>query len=955
MERHGRNAKTPGVRSGTVAAILVAALSGTASSWAGQAPPETAVVAGYERLRAAGDHDADALGELLLGELNCLSCHRLQAGPPERVSTKSAPDLRRIGRRAAPAWIRSFIEAPHRTKPGTTMPSALAGFDAAERERLAEDLTHFLVAQSDGAAPSPYAPFRFRAAIERGRDLYDSVGCSACHPPSEVATTSVSVPKGDLASKWNVEALAAFLLNPDSVRYGSRMPSLHLSAAEARDLAVYLLREQEPQRVEYWPGFEFEYFAHPVPGDPASDSAEGPRPDLAGLEPDGSGRINRLSLRLPITTGYRYHSYRFSGLLRIPAAGAYTVTLASDRDAASEIRLDGEVITAKARGAVRQGSAIVELSPGLRAIEVEYYRGAGATRPALDVTIAADSGDAVPLERLVVVEDIELAPPTSPAWSVDPEKAARGRRAFAAVGCAACHALGSAPTGIDTISPAPAVEEMTLSASGAWEHRAEGAPRYRLDSGQRSALAAALARPDRLATPRNGAAQITHTLATYGCYACHSRGSAGGPAPDRRPLFRAFGDQDLGNEGRFPPTLSRVGGKLKPEALAAVLGGQELHIRRETMRTRMPAFGGEMIAALPGLLDEVDAEPGDLDAPPVSPATVEDGRRLVGSAGLRCIACHDVGAAGTFGISMANLDRAHDRLRPGWLNGFLRDPGAINPDTRMPQYWVDDSVIFEDVAGGTTQGQIDAILAYLSLGTSMPVPEGMDLGESMVLVPTGEPIVFRTFMSEASPRAIAVGYPEGVHAAFDANVQRFVKLWRGGFFDAKGTWSGRAGQFFGPYGSEVLDLPLGPAIATLPTPEAPWPLPLLTDRDLGGEFRGYRFDDERRPIFDYVLDEVRISEQMLPVVSAGGTHFVRRFTLDLAGATEPYYLLAAEGAEIAVTGDDTWVVDGVQTVTVSATQPVAPRVRLSQGAAQLLIPIPAGSQVPMTIDVEIRW
>ncbi len=502
---------------------------------------------------------------------------------------------------------------------------------------------------------------------------------------------------------------------------------------------------------------------------------------------------------------------------------------------------------------------------------------------------------------------------------------------------------------------APAVEQMTLPASGAWEHRAEGAPRYRLDDGQRAALAAALARPERLATPRGDAEQITHTLATYGCYACHSRDATGGPVSDRRVLFRAFGDQDLGNEGRFPPPLTGVGGKLKPEALAAILRDQELHIRRETMRTRMPRFRGDLIAALPDLLDRTDAVRGDLDAPPVSPATVEDGRQLVGSGGLRCIACHDVGAAGTYGISMANLDRAHDRLRPGWLNRFFREPGSINPDTRMPQYWVDDTVIFEDVAGGTTQGQIDAILAYLSLGTSMPIPEGMDLGESMVLAPTDEPIVFRTFMSEASPRAIAVGYPEGVHAAFDANVQRLVKLWRGGFFDAKGTWSGRAGQFFGPHGSEVLDLPLGPAIASLPTPDADWPLPLLTDRDLGGEFRGYRFDDQRRPIFEYVLDEVRISEQLLPVVSAGGTHFVRRFTLDAAGATEPYYLLAAEGAEIVLSDDGAWVVDGVQTLTVSATEPLEPRVRLSQGAAQLLIPIPTGKEGPLTIDLEIRW
>ena len=41
---------------------------------------------------------------------------------------------------------------------------------------------------------------------------------------------------------------------------------------------------------------------------------------------------------------------------------------------------------------------------------------------------------------------------------------------------------------------------------------------------------------------------------------------------------------------------------------------------RRVLVTRSEDQAGEMIAALPGLLDEVDAEPGDLDAPPVSPA-----------------------------------------------------------------------------------------------------------------------------------------------------------------------------------------------------------------------------------------------------------------------------------------------------------------------------------------------
>jgi len=209
------------IRLVSATAILLGVLSPSIPTWAGQSEPQAAVVAGYERLREAGGHESAALGEILLGELNCLSCHRLNEGAPVRVSTKSAPDLRRVGRRASPDWIRSFVAAPHDVKPGTTMPAVLEGFAADDRSRLADELTHFLMEQSDVSEAPAYPAFRFRATLERGRDLYEAVGCVACHHLDDVTMTSTSVPLGNLAAKWNVEGLAGFLLDPESSRYGS--------------------------------------------------------------------------------------------------------------------------------------------------------------------------------------------------------------------------------------------------------------------------------------------------------------------------------------------------------------------------------------------------------------------------------------------------------------------------------------------------------------------------------------------------------------------------------------------------------------------------------------------------------------------------------------------------------------------------------------------------------------
>ncbi len=82
---------------------------GTASSGAqdGQAAGNAApIVPGYERLRGSNLVDDRARGEVLLGELNCLSCHAVsdpaRNGIAQRIDTKPAPNLSDIGQRVTP-------------------------------------------------------------------------------------------------------------------------------------------------------------------------------------------------------------------------------------------------------------------------------------------------------------------------------------------------------------------------------------------------------------------------------------------------------------------------------------------------------------------------------------------------------------------------------------------------------------------------------------------------------------------------------------------------------------------------------------------------------------------------------------------------------------------------------------------------------------------------------------
>src|SRR5437764_644106 len=83
------------------------------------AAPLTAhpIVPGFERFP-----DNPAGGQLLLGELNCVSCHAADGN-----GKKQAPVLDTVGARARVSYLKKFLADPHAVKPGTTMPNLFAG------------------------------------------------------------------------------------------------------------------------------------------------------------------------------------------------------------------------------------------------------------------------------------------------------------------------------------------------------------------------------------------------------------------------------------------------------------------------------------------------------------------------------------------------------------------------------------------------------------------------------------------------------------------------------------------------------------------------------------------------------------------------------------------------------------------------------------------------------------
>jgi len=948
-----------------------------AQAVAPDAPPP--VVPGYEHLRLAGAANDAELGELLLGELNCLACHEPTDAAAERIPIRAAPDLDRIAERATGRWLTDYLMAPHVRKPGSVMPELLHSLELDDREDVVRTLVGYLAHRGadtepeesppDEAALGEFAVHRFQATVERGRRLFHSVGCVACHAPegAEDEPAVPSVPLPDLNAKTSVTALAEFLLDPRAARPGGRMPPLHLEREEAEAIAVYLLRGQTPLVTERRRGFEFEYYLDPEQDEDVPGFFLRPAPDLDALRPAGVGRTAMLSLALPIPMNGGNHAFRFSGLLRVPAAGEYTFTLASDRRSGSSLRIGDGIVATKPPFSRRETEVAAELEAGDQPVEVTYFIRGSTGRPFVDVRLG---GAALPeptsLQELASHESVRLRPADGPA-APNRRYEEDGSILFARYGCASCHSSpgvdpergrsyavsrARAPD-LDTLDPEQVLAKPAM-------HSGETSPRYRLTSHQKQAIRTALATLADLPPERPPEGEITVAMASFNCFACHQRRigevDVGGPDPVRARHFRVVDDQDLGDEGRLPPPLHGIGGKLKPKALRSILTSDSLHVRRDFMEVRMPGFPAGATERLADALEAADALPGDLDERPLSAAAAaEDGLELIGTNGMGCVTCHDIHVHPAPGISTIDLATAYDRLRPGWVERFLRNPAATRPGTRMPAYWPEGEANFPELGSGTTRGQIEALWEFLSLGASMPAPEGMDIGSELVLVPDQRPLVFRTHMIDVGPRAIAIGYPENVHAAFDANTVRLAKVWRGAFFDAKGTWQGRAGQFFGPYGTEVLNLPEGPAFADLDDIDSPWPATGRYDRNVGGRFLGYRLDRHGRPSLRYRLGDVVIEEAPTPLPGAGGADLVRRFRLAAGAAPRPLFLLLAEGEEIMPVQERTWSVDGTLDVSLASEDDLAPIVRDSQGVRQLLQRIELEPHGTLELDVTLSW
>jgi len=450
--------------------------------------------------------------------------------------------------------------------------------------------------------------------------------------------------------------------------------------------------------------------------------------------------------------------------------------------------------------------------------------------------------------RDIAIYLIRNRPSYDPANVPDDVSKSLGEKLFTERGCNACHDRGDGLNAPPNVKPLQQVNPQASAGCLGDSPRID----YQLSADQKKALTLAVQHlQGDHAAKLTAAEHVDRTLARFNCYACHTRG-AHGPADSNLQHFD--GDPDIGDEGRYPPTLSGIGAKLRRDWLKHVLADGS-HVR-PYLKTRMPIFGAGNLDGLADHLIEVD---GGSEADPAkvfAGGDIEAGRTLMGITGMACITCHELRDRASIGIGALNLATVPRRLQAEYFRRALIEPQVLRPGTMMAPMFPGGKTTRPDILEGDTERQIASIWRYLAEGEEEPVGYPPKRG-AFELVATDRPRILRCFMKDVGTHTIAVGFPAKVNYAFDADSCQIEQVWRGRFVDAYSTWYTRFQEPIEPLEDDVVKLPAGRWVD-----DSGKPLKL--------QWRGYRLDKDGTPTLLIAVGKTLVEQTVTPTGDGKG-------------------------------------------------------------------------------------
>jgi cytochrome c551/c552 len=823
--------------------------------------------------------------------------------------------------------------------------------------------------------------------IERGRFLAEERGCATCHQPAgddRMAKGLLSRQGPDL-SQVGQRAYAGWLMRwleaPRQVRPGAVMPQLfspdEAGRVERYCVTTYLTSLGGPLRPQPAPSSDERqgWMAHgqrlfatvgcvvchgTLTG---TRSEKEPTRTFYGLaSPDGSRTLWRLRNLGSQTTPEKLAAYLVNPLAVDPGGRMPNMLLGGD-----EARTLGWYLCQQTDP---RGARDLPAAPGKEAVSNVFRR--VEKRP--EQTAA--------FQRLApAAQHVEL-----------------GKRLVVDKGCNHCHTIAPGGQPFASVIASASFDDVKnprrhtrgcLADEPSWRDKA---PWFELTEADRRALRLFL----KDGTSGAGAAAPGHAgraaLERFNCLACHQRDGEGGLTPALTDELRRY-EKAENAEAVSPPPLTGVGHKLRTPWVRQVLTGAAR--ARPWMGLRMPQFGEAHVGQLPEAFVALEgtAPQDQVDKVPLTVARIEQGRQLVSKKALGCVSCHDIAGVANTGTRGPDLAAMDQRVRYDWYRRWLEQAQRIQPRTRMPVIFPEGKSLLSTICGGQADAQAAAMWAYLALGSSLPLPEGLEPPGGLVLTVTDRPVLVRTFMPDASPRAMAVGYPGGVSAMFDAGTCRLAYAWSGAFLDAAGAWRDRGGSQARPLGPRFWTAPAGcPWAATAsagppdfsahardPAYGAALAEGKLYDGPRHLAFVGYTTDAKGLPTFRYRLQAdtaqpVEVSEGVEPLRSTVAAGFARRFTLQASGHTTPWLwagecgatprfldgnkseLAPAQEGEVPAAGARLVLVQNDRAIILAATEaPSEARWHLHRhgGTWQVLLRLPAltSGQVKVTLQI----
>ena len=258
----------------------------------------------------------------------------------------------------------------------------------------------------------------------------------------------------------------------------------------------------------------------------------------------------------------------------------------------------------------------------------------------------------------------------------------------------------------------------------------------------------------------------------------------------------------------FPPTLSKIGDKLKlPWLRRAIEEGARV---RPAIKARMPRFGIGNVRGLAEALIAADRRP--TPSPKVNDQASllkEAGRKLVGNSGLGCVRCHVFNRHEAATVQAPDLILTTERVHRDWFERFVKDPESLKPGTRMPKFWSDNVGTIKNILDGDADRPDRCHVGPTSPMDARPFTLTGLTRKQLELIVGGKARLYRGKIWEAGFRGICVGYPDQLNLGFDAEELRLALLWKGRFLNVAAHWRVQGMGRIRPLGHSVLKFPHG--------------------------------------------------------------------------------------------------------------------------------------------------